>query len=211
MINAIVQFREPTSAVDAGLIISAVAALLLGSAVYLLDRDWADTMLLTPFIAYQWATSAAFGDFGGFLPSLLHAYAIPVLIIVALRPWTWTRPWVCLLWFTIALILEWLQSDVGGTWFVAWEKLAGAWPNLKLGSQADDYSWNLGGGHSLTVNADRSIPATTTEARSLMKSAVLGDYSSYEILSPLQAADGQTPGSGGILISGGAGNDRSVW
>jgi len=94
----------------------------------------------------------------------------------------------------------------GGAWFVAWEKLAGAWPNLKLGSQADDYSWNLGGGHSLTVNADRSIPATTTEARSLMKSAVLGDYISYEILSPLQAADGQTPGSGGILISGGAGN-----
>ena len=128
MINAMVQLREPTSAVDAGLIISAVAALLLGSAVYLLDRDWADTMLLTPFITYQWTTFAAFGDFGGFLPSLLHAYAIPVLIIAALRPWPWTRPWVCLLWFTIALILEWLQSDVVGTWFVAWEKLDGAWP-----------------------------------------------------------------------------------
>ena len=119
MINAIVQFREPTSAVEAGLNISAVAALLLGSAVYLLDRDWAGTMLLTPFIAYQWTTFAAFGDFGGLLPSLLHAYAIPVLIIAALRPWPWTRPWVCLLWFTIALILEWLQSDVGSAWFAA--------------------------------------------------------------------------------------------
>jgi len=81
-----------------------------------------------------------------------------------------------------------------------------AWPNLKLGTQADDYSWNLGGGHSLTVNADMSIPATTTEARSLMKSAVFGDYISYEILSPLQAAGGQNPESGEILISGGAGN-----
>jgi hypothetical protein len=130
MINAIVQFREPTSAVEAGLNISAVAALLLGSAVYLLDRDWAGTMLLTPFIAYQWTTFAAFGDFGGSLPSLLHSYAIPILIIAALRPWPWIRPWVCLLWFTIELILEWLQSDVGGTWFVAWEKLDGGWPHM---------------------------------------------------------------------------------
>jgi hypothetical protein len=81
-----------------------------------------------------------------------------------------------------------------------------AWPNLMLGTPADDYSWNLGGGHSLTVNADMSIPATTTEARSLMKSAVFGDYISYEILSPLQAAGGQNPESGEILISGGAGN-----
>jgi hypothetical protein len=36
MINAIIQFREPTSAVDAGLIISAVAALLPGSTAYML-------------------------------------------------------------------------------------------------------------------------------------------------------------------------------
>ena len=119
MINAIVQFREPTSAVEAGLIISAVAALLLGSAVYLLDRDWADSMLLAPFAAYQWPTSAVFGAFGGFLPALLHAYAIPVLILVALSPWPWTRPWVCLLWFSIASTLEWLQSDAAALIFAS--------------------------------------------------------------------------------------------
>ena len=125
MSSATVLSREPHSAVEAGLIFTAVTALLLGSAVYLLDRDWANTMLLAPFIAYQWPTSAVFGAFGGFLPALLHAYAIPVLIIVALRPWPWTRPWVCLLWFTLASTLEWLQSDAAGALFFAAEQTAG--------------------------------------------------------------------------------------
>ena len=111
--------REPHSPIEAGLIFTAVAALLLGSAVYFLDRDWADTMLLAPFLAYQGPKSTVFGFVGGFLPALLHAYAIPVLIIVALRPWPWTRIWVCLLWFTIASTLEWLQSDAASALFFA--------------------------------------------------------------------------------------------
>lgn len=131
MSNATVQYRELRSVVEAGLIFSAVTALLLGSAVYLLDRDWADTMLLAPFIAYQWPTSAVFGALGGFLPALVHAYAIPVLIIVALRPWPWTRPWVCLLWFTLALTLEWLQSDAAGPLFFAAGRLPGDRPLLR--------------------------------------------------------------------------------
>ena len=130
MSSAPVLFRKPHSAVVIGLIFTAVAALLLGSAVYLLDRDWADTMLLAPFIAYQWPTSAVFGAFGGFLPALLHAYAIPVLIIVVLRPWPWTRPWVCLLWFTLASTLEWLQSDTAGALFFAADRLPGDMPLL---------------------------------------------------------------------------------
>ena len=79
-------------------------------------------------------------------------------------------------------------------------------PNLRLGTQADDYSSNLGGWHSLTVNAGISIPATLGEARSLMKSAVIGDYISCDIIVPLQAPDGQDPESGEILVSGGDGN-----
>jgi hypothetical protein len=111
--------RETHLPVDAVLIFTAVSAMLLGTAVYLLDRDWANTMLLQPFMAYQWPKVAVFGALGGFLPALLHAYAIPVLIIVALRPWPWTRPWVCMLWFTIASTLEWLQSDAASALFFA--------------------------------------------------------------------------------------------
>ena len=111
MSSAPVLFREPHSPVEIGLIFTAVAAMLLGTAVYFLDRDWANSMLLAPFIGYQWPKSAVFGAFGGFLPALLHAYAISVLITIALRPWPWTGLWICLLWFAIASTLEWLQSD----------------------------------------------------------------------------------------------------
>jgi len=81
-----------------------------------------------------------------------------------------------------------------------------AWPNMILGAQTDDYSWNLGGGHTLTITADMSIPETLGEAHSLMKSAVLGGYISYEVIVPLHAPDGQDPESGEILVSGGYGN-----
>jgi hypothetical protein len=124
-------YAEPHSAVEVVLIFTAVVALLLGTSVYLLDRDWANTMFLEPFASYQWSTSAVFGAFGGFLPALLHAYAIPALIIVALRPWPSTRPWVCLLWFILASTLEWLQSNAAGALFFAVERLPGDMPLLK--------------------------------------------------------------------------------
>lgn len=127
--SATVLLRESYSPVEPGLIITAVTALLLGAVVYFLDRDWASTMLLAPFSAYQWPTAAMFGAIGGFLPALLHAYAISVLIIVALRPWPWTRPWVCLLWFFIASTLEWLQSDAAAGFF-ATDRLPGDIPQL---------------------------------------------------------------------------------
>lgn len=77
---------------------------------------------------------------------------------------------------------------------------------LQLSSQADVYSWFYGG-QSLTVNADISISTTLGEAReSLMESAFLGGYISYEIIVPLQAPDGRDPESGEILVSEGVGN-----
>ena len=125
MSSAPVLFREPHSPVEIGLIFTAVVALLLGTVVYFLDRDWANSMLLAPFIGYQWPKSAVFGVFGGFLPALLHAYAISVLIIIALRPWPRARLWVCLLWFAIASTLEWLQSDAAAALFFTAARLPG--------------------------------------------------------------------------------------
>jgi hypothetical protein len=122
--------REPHSPLETGVIITAVAALLLGTVVYLLDRDWADSLFLESFTDYQWSRSAMFGACGGFLPALLHAYAIPVLIIVALTPWPWTRPWVCLLWFTLASTLEWLQSDIAVALFLGLDRQPGKVPLL---------------------------------------------------------------------------------
>jgi hypothetical protein len=84
--------------------------------------------------------------------------------------------------------------------------LAASTATLQLSSQGDAYSW-LFGNHSLTVNADISIPTTLSEAGvSFMESAVLGGLISYEVITPLQAPDGLDPESGEILISGGEGN-----
>ena len=127
---ATVLFRVPHPPVETDLIVSALAALLLGTAVYLLDRDWASAMFLEPFVDYQLSRSAIFGALGGFLPSLLHAYAIPVLIMVALSPWPWTRPWVCLLWFIMASFFEWLQSDSAGALFFFADRPSGDIPLL---------------------------------------------------------------------------------
>ena len=84
---------------------------------------------------------------------------------------------------------------------------------LILNSYADNYyagyfwSSEQAGKHSLTVNADVSIPATLVDARaSVMRSDVLGGLVSYEVIVPLQAPDGQDPESGEILISAGAGH-----
>ena len=171
MSRATVLSRVPHLPVETGLIISAVAALLLGSAVYLLDRDWSDTMLLAPFIAYQWPTSAAFADFGGFLPSFLHAYAIPVLIIVALRPWPWTRPWVCILWFTIASILEWLQSEAADSLLFSANTLLGDMPLLgyleryAVQGQFDNFDLLATGVGSLTALAVTTVFAPHSRQR----------------------------------------------
>jgi hypothetical protein len=78
---------------------------------------------------------------------------------------------------------------------------------LILSSQVDTYSWSdliQPEKHSLTVNADTSIPATLAKAsESLIESAALGGRVAYVIAVPLQAPDGQDPESGDILISGG--------
>jgi hypothetical protein len=131
MSSAIVELREPHTVVEVVLILTALGALLLGTAVYFLDRDLADSMLLAPFVLYQGSRFAVFGTIGGFFPALMHAYAIPVLIIVTLRPWAWTRPWVCLLWFTMAAILEWLQSDAASALFFVADRLPGDMPLLE--------------------------------------------------------------------------------
>jgi hypothetical protein len=120
--------QEPCSATQWSLTLTAVAALLLGTTVYLLDRDWSSTVFLETFIAHQRPKSTVFGVLGGSLPSLLHAYAICALLVVALWPWPRTRPWICLLWFGLASFLECLQSDAANLWFVAHERLAGEMP-----------------------------------------------------------------------------------
>ena len=73
---------------------------------------------------------------------------------------------------------------------------------LQLSAEVDVYSWSFGV-QSQTVNAGISLTTTLADAHvSNMKSALLGGNLAYDTIVPLQAADGQDPESGEILISG---------
>lgn len=89
---------------------TAAIALLAGTSVYLLDRDWTSALFLSPVAALQPERLHVFGALGGALPSLLHAYALAVLLMAVLQPWPRTRPWICIGWFSVAGSLECMQA-----------------------------------------------------------------------------------------------------
>jgi hypothetical protein len=126
------QIHKPRLTVEFVLIFTAVLGLLLGTAVYFLDRDWSSALFLAPYIEYQWPRYAVFGVLGRNLPSLLHAYAICAFLLVALWPWPRLRPWICLLWFSLAAFLESIQHDTVYMWFVDYEGLWGEIPLIEF-------------------------------------------------------------------------------
>jgi hypothetical protein len=115
--------RESWLSVKLVLIFTAVLALLLGTAVYILDRDWSSSLFLAPYNNYQQRKYTVFGVLGGNLPSLMHAYAICVFLLAALWPWPRMRPWVCLMWFLIAAFLECIQHRAVCMWLFDHERL----------------------------------------------------------------------------------------
>jgi hypothetical protein len=90
---------------------SALIALVLGTAVYLFDRDWSTVRFLAPLSARQPGVGGWFGSLGNTLPSFLHAYAFALLMILALRPYRHAATVGALGWFTVAETLELLQID----------------------------------------------------------------------------------------------------
>ncbi|MEE4163541.1 MAG: hypothetical protein V2I25_13630 [Woeseiaceae bacterium] len=96
----------------------AVAALAAGTAVYVLDRDWASVLFLAPLGAWQPGRIGLFGGLAYTLPAFLHAYAFALLLILALMPSRAGRWLGALAWLLLASGLEVLQSGVVKT-FVA--------------------------------------------------------------------------------------------
>jgi hypothetical protein len=132
VICTLTKIHQPRLPVELVLIFTAVLGLLLGTAVYFLDRDWSSSLFLAPYIEYQWTRYAVFGVLGRNLPSLLHAYAICALLLVALWPWPRLRPWICLMWFSLAAFLESIQHDTVYMWFVDHERLWGDIPLIAI-------------------------------------------------------------------------------
>ena len=92
------------------LLLSAGLAIALGTGVYLFDRDWGGVLFLAPFAGWQPLHGGLFGVLGGALPSLTHAYAFSVLIILALWPTAHARRAGAAAWLPAALALECLQT-----------------------------------------------------------------------------------------------------
>jgi hypothetical protein len=90
---------------------SALLALLVGTSVYLLDRDWAAVLFLAPFAAFQDDPSNLFGSLGNVLPAFCHAYAFSLLLILALGRTRRARLLGPLAWFAVAASLEILQAE----------------------------------------------------------------------------------------------------
>lgn len=89
---------------------SAILALLLGTAVYVLDRDWSSTLFMSPWAEWQGSELALFGPLGQFLPSFCHAYAFSLLLIMLLGRTRYARLIGVTAWFAVAAVLETLQA-----------------------------------------------------------------------------------------------------
>lgn len=87
-----------------------MVALVLGTCVYLLDRDWATALFLAPLAGFQGEQVGLFGSAGYVLPAFCHAYAFSLLLILALGRSRRVRNSGALAWFAVAAGLELLQS-----------------------------------------------------------------------------------------------------
>ena len=90
---------------------SAFLALLVGTSVYLVDRDWATVQFLAPFAALQGQRANLFGVLGQVLPAVCHAYAFTLLLILVIGRTRRARVLGACGWFVLAAGLEVLQAE----------------------------------------------------------------------------------------------------
>jgi len=89
---------------------SAFCALLAGTSIYLLDRDWASVLFLAPFAEWQPGETGIYGILGYTLPSFFHAYAFALLLILVMMPARHAPLFGALAWLAIASCMEFLQA-----------------------------------------------------------------------------------------------------
>lgn len=90
---------------------SALVVLLIGTSVYLLDREWSAVLFLAPFAAFQGGPADLFGTIGHVLPAFCHAYAFSLFLILVLGRSRHARVAGACSWFGIAAVLEILQAE----------------------------------------------------------------------------------------------------
>jgi hypothetical protein len=108
------------------LALAGLAALLLGAAIYALDRNPAHAMLMAAlWPPAQVAQAPLFGWAGGWLPSLLHALAFGCLSATFLAPRSRGPYIACLAWAAANVAFEFGQHEALAARLVEWSAALG--------------------------------------------------------------------------------------
>jgi hypothetical protein len=92
---------------DGLLVVFAIAALAVGTLVYVLDRP-TRPYFLPPALSLANGQDRYFGVLGGSLPDFAHVYAFS-LLTAALTPGTGRAPLICGLWFVVDALMKLAQ------------------------------------------------------------------------------------------------------
>lgn len=96
-----------------------VAALVAGTAVYLLDRPAGQLALIPPDWVLSDGQGSVSGILGGVLPDFLHPFAFAMLTGSLLAPSRLRYGIACLVWATIDLAFETGQAPTVSKWLAA--------------------------------------------------------------------------------------------
>ena len=108
--HAVVKHRTQAAA-NSVLPLTAIIAVVLGTGIYIFERDWAAVLFLMPWADGQPGPAGWLGPLAYTLPAFLHAYAFALLIMLALPPSRLARRVGALSWLFVAAGLECLQSE----------------------------------------------------------------------------------------------------
>jgi hypothetical protein len=120
--------RWPPQAIQLG---AAIAVLVIGVLIYLLDRSASGAWLIPQWWSAAYDRPPVFGRLGEHLPTFIHVYSFILITAMVLAPWKRAPVFICLLWFAVDSLFELAQIDVAAAyigshipaWFAAWPLL----------------------------------------------------------------------------------------
>lgn len=95
---------------------AAVGSLVIGTLVYVFDRNPASVYFLSDHLSLNSIDGRIFGIIGNHLPTFVHVYAFILLTVVVAVPSICKLPTACLAWFTIDGLFEVAQINQVAQW-----------------------------------------------------------------------------------------------
>lgn len=102
----------------------AATSLLVGTSVYLFNRQPDATYFLPAWISSYTYTDSVFASIGHNLPTFAHVYTFILLTVAVFTPSLIHSCLVCVTWFTVDCLFEFGQHAIVSPWIA---KIAPAW------------------------------------------------------------------------------------